>query len=191
MKEYAETFKGGDKHTRATLYRKDGSLLVYLINDGPRSAGTSFSVKLPRLWKRCLVLNAAEQIWTEGRPHRDRLTMSKLDCSDGPLPLIIRPCPQKTELVWHDHICRSADMTVRRKKATISATGVAGACGACFVYVPGEEAISRDGRVAERISNRVYIVQLVFNSQGRGFVELDIVPEPPQRKEWQWPPLDQ
>ena len=191
MKEYGRTFKGGDKHTRATLYHKQRSLLVYLVNDGPRSAKTSFSVKLPQSWKKCLVLNAAEPIWTEERPSRGRLTLRRLDCSHGPLPLIIRPYPQKTELVWHDHVCRSVELRASGKKVTISGMGVAGACGACFVYVPPGKAIACAGRIMELISNRIYIVQLVFNNQGRAFVQLDILPQPPQRKEWQWPPLDQ
>mgnify|MGYP005839845539 CR=1 FL=1 len=189
-KEYAKIFKGGDKQTRATLYFKDDSVLVYLVNDGPKSKKTSFSLKLHKAWKKCLVLNATDLVWTDETPVRGTLTMKGIDCSRGPIPVIIRPMPQKPELVWRDNISRSLDFCLDGNKVLITGKGVAGACSACFVHMPEGKALARAGRVLGKLYGRIYIVQIVFNSEGKGMIDLDVVDEPPPVKEWQWPPLE-
>lgn len=193
-KEYGKLFAGGDKHTRSTLYLKDESLLVYLVNDGPRCGKTSFSVKLPKPWKKCLVLNAANLQWEVVKPQRGRIAMRGLDCSGGPLPLIVRPYGTDVRLNWYDNQCRHVEVGVRGRTVRITGTGVARAHGAVYLQVPEGTALARrygtTELVMERMCDQVCVVPIVFNTEGKGRVTLKIVPAPEVKDVWQWPPLD-
>ena len=188
--EYAGLFAGGDEHTRATLYLKDGGLLVHLVNDGPNSTGTSFSVAVPKEWKRCLVLNAADMRWHVVDAARGRLAMGGLDCSRGPLPLVARPYPRTAALNWHDNLCRHVGVTVRDRTIRVMATGVARSCGALYFEVPKGTALERLGRTMGRVSDEICAVPIVFNAEGKAQQTLKIIPAPEVKDIRQWPPLE-
>jgi len=180
--EYAKIFKGGDPSTRAMLYVKDDSALVFLVNDGPKAGKTSFSFKPPKPWRKCLVLNAANMTWHVLTSRGGRISMKGLDCTDGPLPLIVRPYPTKVAVYWCDKICRSAAAAVKGKSVTVTATGVAGASSACFMQVPPPSALARGDRLQQKICDEIYCVPLVFNEKGEARLELRIVRAPKDGK---------
>ena len=188
--EYSKLFAGGDEQTRATLYLKDDTFLVYLVNDGPSSTSTSFSVAVPKEWKRCLVLNAADMRWHVVEPARRRLAMDGLDCSRGPLPLVVRPYPRTVGLNWHDNQCRHVEVAVRGRTIRVKARGVARSCGALYFEVPKGTALERLGRIMGRVSDEIYAVPVVFNAEGKAQQTLKIVPAPEVKDVWQWPPLE-
>jgi len=164
-REYGKLFKGGDRHTRATLYLKDDSMLAYVVNDGPRAAKTRCSVQVPAAWKKCLVLNAASMEWMTIVPKRQRVILDGLDASGGPQPLVIRPYPRETSLLWHDSTCRDAAMSVRGRRVRIRARGVAGACTACYVWLPRGTELARAGRNLVS-ANQIVTVPIVFDGDG-------------------------
>jgi hypothetical protein len=188
--EYAKLFAGGDERTRATLYLKDGTFLVYLVNDGPGSTSTSFSVAVPKEWKRCLVLSAADMRWHVVEPARGRLAMNGLDCSRGPLPLVVRPYPRTVALDWYDNQCRQVEVAVRGRIVRVKAAGVARSCGALYFELPKGTALERLGRIMGRVSDEIYAVPIVFNAEGKAQQTLKIVAAPEVKDIWQWPPLE-
>jgi hypothetical protein len=44
--------------------------------------------------------------------------------------------------------------------------------------------------VMVKMCDQVYVVPIVFNTEGKGSVTLKIVPAPEVKDTWQWPPLD-
>ena len=174
--EYDKLFKGGDRHTRATLYLKTDGMLVYLVNDGPRAAATHCSVRVPASWKTCLVLNAAAMEWETIEAKRQRVTLSGLDGSAGPLPLVIRPYPREMSLLWYDSTCREAQCSVRGKRVRVTAQGVAGSCTASYVWVPKGKALARAGRPL-LTKDQICVVPMVFDATGRSDCVMELVKE--------------
>lgn len=171
---YSSLFQGGDRHTRAVIYLKPDSMLVYLVNDGPRRSAASFSVNVLKKWRRCLVLNTVTMQWTIETTAGGRLAAADVDCCGGPVAVVIRPCPRKPAIVWRDAVCRDAALAVDGNRLQVSAHGVAHACGACYVYLPKGKALHRGARPLPFVAEHVCLVPLAFDACGRSESDAEI-----------------
>ncbi len=182
--DYDKLFTGGDSRTRAMMYIKDDSAMVFLINDGPKSKNTSFSFRHPRAsWKKCLVLDAANMTWQVVDAKRGRIEMSGLDCSEGPLPMIVRPYPTQVGLNWFDNQTRSVKVEVSGTQVTVTARGVAESVSACYLEAPEGIQLTRMGVVIGKVNPNIFCLSLAYDRNGRAMQILEIskVPVKPKR----------
>jgi hypothetical protein len=176
--DYAKFFKAPQATTRAMLYQKDDSWFVYVVDDGGGDPNSNKSiaceVQLPAAWTKVLVLNAATVTWTAVDCPAGKLSLTNLDCSTGPLPLVIRPFPTAIALNWRDHLTRHVTLKVGPTQVTVEATGVAGARGACYVETPDGVKLTTQAREAVSAGPRVFTIPLVFDETGHARKVLEV-----------------